>query len=61
MKFFKKNASKSRKNASDCLIYIIYSLLYRYLWTSVDSSMKKRKIKMNSSAILRAVTFLKQK
>ena len=59
MKFFKKNASKSRKNVSDCLIYIIYSLLYRYLWTSVDSSMKKRKIRMNSSAILRAVTFLK--
>ena len=61
MKFFKKNDSKSIKNASDYLIYIIYSLLYRYLWVSVDSSMKKRKIKMNSSAILRAVTFLKQK
>ena len=60
MKFFRKNDSKSIKNASDCLIYIIYSLLYRYLWVSVDSSMKKRKIKMNSSAILRAVTFLKQ-
>ena len=61
MKFFKKNDSKSIKNASDCLIYIIYSPLYRYFRMTVDSTYKYRKIKVNSSAILRAVTFFKQK
>ena len=59
MKFFKKNATKNEKAISNCLIYIIYSPLYRYFRMTVDSTYKYRKIRMNSSAILRAVTFLK--
>ena len=59
MLFFEKNVVLIRKMADDCLIYIIYSPLYRYFRMTVDSTYKYRKIKMNSSAILRAVTFLK--
>lgn len=45
----------------DCLIYINSSLLYSSWRASVDSTYKYRKIRLNSSAILEADTFLKYK
>ena len=61
MLFFEKNVVLIRKMADDCLIYINSSLLYSSFKASVDSTYKYRKINMNSSAILVADTFLKQK